>query len=318
MSGVVLLGLGGTISMHETDAGAVPVADAAELTTAVSGFSAAESLALVGGSEVDFDLLERLVRRARELVARGADGIVVTTGTDSIEEVAAWLSYRENWSVPVVVTGSMIPGARSDSDGRANLADALAVAASGADVDPVVVFAGKVLAGREVVKVSGVVRDAFDAPGRGAIGTVASGIVRWHRRPERIAAHGDPKDALQPVPLVIGALGDDGALLRAAGDGRSVIVVAANGSGNLSPRQAAAARDLIDGGTLVVITTRAVDARVAPTYGYPGGGAGLAAHGAQFADGVSPHRARLLTTLGVAQRRDQDGLRALIETEVRP
>lgn len=318
MSGVVLLGLGGTISMHETDSGAVPVAGAAELTAAVAGFGAAESLALVGGSEVDFDLLELLVHRARAVVGGGADGIVVTTGTDSIEEVAAWLSYRENWPVPVVVTGSMIPGARPDSDGRANLADARAVAASSADIDPVVVFAGKVLAGREVVKVSGVVRDAFDAPGRGAIGTVTSGRVRWHRTPERVAAHGDPTEALWPVPLVAGALGDDGTLLRRAGSGRPAVVVAANGSGNLPPAQAAAARELIDDGTLVVITTRAVDARVAPTYGYPGGGAGLASYGAQFADGVSPHRARLLTTLGVAQRRDQDGLRALIEAEVRP
>mgnify|MGYP007064613802 FL=1 len=69
MSGAYLIGLGGTISMHQTAQGAVPVTGAVELSETVAGFSGAESLALVGGSEVDFDLLERLVARARELVA---------------------------------------------------------------------------------------------------------------------------------------------------------------------------------------------------------------------------------------------------------
>ena len=65
--------------MRLTDKGAVPVTGAVELSETVAGFSGAESLALVGGSEVDFDLWERLIARARELVADGADGIVVTT-----------------------------------------------------------------------------------------------------------------------------------------------------------------------------------------------------------------------------------------------
>ena len=317
MSAVVLLGLGGTISMQQTPRGAVPILDAGELTDAVAGFAGAESLALVGGSEVDFDLLERVVARAREHVADGVDGIVVTTGTDSIEEVASWLSYRETWPIPVVVTGSMILGTRPDSDGRANLADALAVASSGADIDPVVVFAGKIFDGREAVKVSGVVRDAFDAPGRGPVGYIVGGRVQWHRTQGRLKGHGDPTGPVRPVPLVLAALGDDGAILRAAGGGRAV-VMAANGAGNLPPKQAVAAQDLIDHGTLVVITTRAADSRVAPVYAYPGGVAGLVEYGAQLAPGITPHRARLLVTLGLAQGLDNDALRALIDSETRP
>jgi len=317
VSGTYLLGLGGTISMRETETGAVPVTGAQGLVDVIGGFAGAEDLALLGGSEVDFEVLERLVVRARELVADGVAGIVVTTGTDSIEEVVSWLAYRENWPVPVVVTGSMIVGARSDSDGRANLSDALAVASSGADIDPVVVFAGKIFDGREVLKVSGVVRDAFDAPGRGAVGHVIGGRVGWHRRPTRTKAHGDPDGPIRPVPVVLAALGDDGSILRAAGAAHPAVVVAANGAGNLPPQQAGAARELIDNGTLVVITTRAIDARVAPIYGYPGGVAGLTAHGAQLADGISPHRARLVVTLGLAQGLDRDELRTRIEGEVR-
>lgn len=317
MSVIHLLGLGGTISMRETDRGAIPALDAAELS-GVEGFSGVSGLALVGGSEVDFEILERLVSRARELVADGADGIVVTTGTDSVEEVAAWLSYRQSWQVPVVVTGSMLPGSRPDSDGRANLADAFAVASSGADIDPVVVFAGKIFHSREVVKISGLNRDAFGAPGRGPVGHVAAGEVRWHRRTDRGTSHGEPRGVLSPVPIVLAALGDDGSVLRVAGEGSPAVVVAANGAGNLPPGQAAAAADLIDAGTLVVIATRAADGRVAPIYGYPGGVAGLVSRGAELADGISPHRARLLVTLGVAQERSPEELRQLIRSEARP
>jgi L-asparaginase len=130
-------------------------------------------------------------------------------------------------------------------------------------------------------------------------------------------SHGDPTGPIRPVPVLLAALGDDGSVFRAAGDNQRAVVVAANGAGNLPPKQAAAVQELIDGGRLVVLTTRAADGRVAPVYGYPGGVAGLVEHGAQLAAGISPHRARLLVTLGLAQGRDNDGLRALIDSEIR-
>lgn len=315
MSDVRLIGLGGTISMHETVDGAVPFIGADHLAARVDGFGGAEDLALVGGSEVDLDLMERVVGRITELVDDGADGVVVTIGTDSIEELSTWLTYRQTWPIPVVVTGSMITGARSDSDGIANLSDARTVAASGADIDPVVVFGGRVYSAREVLKVSGIARDAFDAPGRGALGIVGGGQITWFRSLRRGSAHGAPQQPVRPLPIVVAALGDDGALLSWAGAGQPAVVVAANGAGNLPPSQAAAAHRLIDDGTLVVITTRAPDARVAPRYGYPGGVATLAARGAQLAPGLSPHRARLLVALGIAQGLDAHGLRHLITAE---
>ncbi|BBX01192.1 hypothetical protein BST36_12535 [Mycolicibacterium moriokaense] len=309
-----LVGLGGTISMHDTDRGAVPSADASEIAARTGGFATAESLEVLGGSEVDFPHLERLVAAVTRLIDTGAHGVVVTTGTDSIEEVSAWLSYREQWPIPVVVTGSMVAGARSDSDGAANLADAQAVA-DGITVDPVVVFAGRIFSGREVIKTSGVERDAFGAPGRGALGIVNSGEVRWHRVPERRKAHGAPIHPIRPVPIVATGLGDDGALLAAAGERHPAVVVAANGAGNLPPRSAEIAIELVANGVLVVVTTRAPDARVGARYAYPGGGATLVEGGVLLASGLSPHRARLLVTLGLAQGRDLNGLRALVNSE---
>lgn len=315
MTGVQLLALGGTISMRPGPSGAVPVACAAGIAERVEGFKGAEDIVLVGGSEVDFEIMERLVGRCVELDAESAAGVVVTTGTDSIEEVSSWLAYRERWSMPVVVTGSMVAGDRFDSDGTANLSDALAVASSGCDVDPLVVFGGRVWAAREVMKMSGVERDAFAAPGRGALGVVSGGTVSWYRHLNRRATHGAPARRVVPVPIVLACMADDGSILDGAGARHPAIVVAANGAGNLPPGQAAAARRLIDAGKLVVITTRAPDARVAPLYGYPGGSAQLAAAGAVLVSGVSPHRARLLLTLGIAQGRDIGQLRELLADE---
>jgi L-asparaginase len=315
MSDVRLIGLGGTISMRETATGAVPFTGAGVLAERVEGFGGAEDLALVGGSEVDFDLMERLVARIIELVAEGVTGVVVTTGTDSIEEVSAWLCYRQRWPIPIAVTGSMVIGERPDSDGPANLADALTVAASEADVDPVVVFAGRVFAAREVLKMSGVARDAFDAPGRSPLALVGGGDVEWFREPPRGNAYGAPTVPIRPAPIVVAALGDDGAGLTLVGTGQRAVVLAANGAGNLPPAQAAAAQHLMSDGVLVVITTRAADARAVPRYGYPGGVATLTASGAQLAPGLSPHRARLLVSLGIAQGLDDAGLRGLIEAE---
>ncbi|WP_245848620.1 asparaginase domain-containing protein [Mycobacterium palustre] len=314
---VHLVGLGGTISMKETAQGAIPAASAAQLATWAGGFDGAQDVAVLGGSEIDFAILEQLVAALDRLVDQGVDGVVVTTGTDSIEEVSAWLSYRAQWPIRVVVTGSMVTGARPDSDGPANLADARAVAADPALFDPVVVFGGRIYSGREAVKISGLARDAFDAPGRGPLGIVGNGEVRWHRLPPRGNAYGPPGGPVRPAPIVVAALGDDGALLTAAGAAHPAVVVAANGAGNLPPAQAAAAAALIERGVLVVITTRAADTLVAGRYGYPGGGAALAARGAVLAPGLSPHRARLLVTLGIAQGRDVEGLRALVVAEAR-
>lgn len=315
MSDVHLVGLGGTISMRDFGAGAVPFSSAVSIAERIEGFGGAEDLAKIGGSEVDIDLIERLACRCAELVADGVGGIVVTTGTDSIEEVTTWLAYRQRWPVPIAVTGAMVVGERPDSDGAANLTDALTVVTSGENIDPVVVFAGKVFAAREVLKVSGIARDAFAAPGRGPLAAVAGGVIRWHRCLPRGPVHGRPTAPVVPVPIVVSSLGDDGDLLSYAGSRHPAVIVAANGAGNMPPGQAAAAQRLLTDGVLVVVTTRAADAQVAPIYGYPGGVATLQAAGAVLAPGLSPHRARLLVSLGLAQGLEPGEVRSLIELE---
>lgn len=316
MGDPILLALGGTISMVEDDRGvATPALGAHDLAALVPGIAHSEDVAKVGGSEVGWALLTELTERLVG-VAPSVPGVIVTTGTDSIEELGAWLTWTGPWPCPVVITGSMVPGATPGSDAAANLADAVAVARSPVARAPVLAFAGEVFAAIEVLKVSGTARRAFAAPGRGPVAIVAAGGVRQLRRPAPVPALGPPPRAVRSVPLLIASCGDDGTAARLLGRDRSAVVVAANGAGNLPPAMADAVGDLIAAGVVVVLTSRTCDATVAPTYGYPGGSAGLAGRGAVLAPGLSPHRARVLVALALAHGHSGESLRTLIRHHV--
>lgn len=301
-----LLTLGGTISMTERDVGAVPALGAADLALFCDSIASWEDVSLVGGSEVTLGILSELTNRIRSAFANGTSGVVVTSGTDAIEETASWLAYCGPWDRPIVVTGSMLPGDRADSDARANLCDSVATARSAGNVwlgnEPLVVFAGRIYIGREVVKTSGVERTAFDAPGRGPVGAVLAGVAKWYRAVTApLVTVGPPLGPVPHVPIVTATLDDDGWLLSAAADRYPALVVAGNGAGNLPPAQAEAAAHASGKGKLVVVVSRAPDALTAPLYAYPGGSATLKEAGVVLASDLTPHRARLLVALALSR-----------------
>lgn len=305
MAEVALLALGGTVSMAQDANEAVPALGAGQIAAWDRRITEAVDVARVGGSEVAGSHLVDLAEHLRAQFRAGAVGAVVTCGTDAIEEVAAWLAWTGPWPAPVAVTGSMLPGSRPDSDGRANVSDAVTTVLAAPVTEPLVVFAGEVLLGREAVKMSGSVRTAFAAPGRGGIGAVTPlGAVFW-RLPAATSGLGVPPRAPIPVPVVLAALGDDGQLLALAGEHPAgVVVVAANGAGNLPPQMAACATALLDKGVAVVIASRSPDALTSPVYGYPGGSSQLASYGAVFVPGLTPHRARIIAGIALAHRHD--------------
>lgn len=300
-AGIRLLCLGGTISMRDGEHGAVPALRARELATYCPLITSERDISFLGGSEISFDVLADLAEAVAQAARDGVHGVVVTLGTDAIEEAAAWLTYCGPWQLPVVLTGSMLPGQRADSDARANLSDAAAVAGCAPIHQPLVVFAGRIYLGIEVVKVSGVERSAFDAPGRGPLGAVLAGAPLWYRREVDVSVTiGPPMGTVMSIPIVTAALNDDGELLQFAAERYPAVVVAANGAGNLPPAQSFAVLQARRAGVLVVVVSRAPDALAAPLYGYPGGSATLQEAGVILASGFTPHRARLLVSLALS------------------
>ncbi|MCE5292850.1 MAG: asparaginase, partial [Nocardiaceae bacterium] len=255
---IELVTLGGTISMAVTEGGlATPQLDAAGIAD-LAGVHDVEfrtsPIAQLGGSELTFDHLRAVSRRLAELADVG--GVIVVTGTDSIEEVAAWLTYTGPWPYPVAVTGSMLPGAEPGSDAAANLRGAIDAVRLGCWTEPVVVFAGKVLLGRRVQKVSGTLVDAFDTPGFPLLARRESHGWRVMERPAAATTLGPPGGHAVKVALVTAYMGADGHAIDCAAQASDAVVVAANGAGNLPVGMADAVIRLVRDGRLIVVGTR--------------------------------------------------------------
>lgn len=306
MARVHLLATGGTIASRRTDDGLSATTPAAELLAAagplpglevtVSDLTTVPSFALTGAD------VRGLLGEVREHLADGADGVVVTHGTDTMEESAFLADLVHDDPRPVVFTGAQRPFDAPAPDGPANLADALRVAADPAarDLGALLAFDGLVFAARGVRKVETLRGAAFGAPGRGPVLRVASGAVVPLGRPPRPPAL--PLDLAADLPrvdVVACAQGSDDALLRAAvAAGAAGVVLEAFGAGNVPPPVAAAAAELVASGVPVLVCSRVPSGPVVPLYA--GGGASLARDGALFGGDLSPWQGRLLLAAALA------------------
>ncbi|WP_249012006.1 asparaginase domain-containing protein [Conexibacter sp. DBS9H8] len=302
MAELVHLALGGTISMRVIDGLAVPDLSAAELARRAGITTTPVDLATVGGPQLTFATLVDLSAAIVAAEARGAGGVIVTLGTDAIEEVGAFLADTGPWRLNVVITGAMEPGAEPDSDAASNLRDAAAVALGPRLPEPVVVFAGRVLLARAAVKVSGVARDAFRSPTVPAW-TVSevreTGVLTGHAR--TALSLGRPGPAAVEVPVLLSLLAAAPDTPAATGPFAPALVCVASGAGNLTPPVAAIAQAALHAGSVVAIATRAADRRLSPGYGYPGGSGLLAGAGGVLAAGMSAPRLRIFLMVGLSQ-----------------
>ena len=297
MRPVTVVGAGGTIAMRGRHA--TPDLTAEGLVAAVPGLAATD-LEVVGvrnlpGAALGLD--DALaVARAAVAAADGGRGVVVTSGTDTIEELAVLVDLMHDAEPPVVVTGAIRPASAAGADGPVNLLQAVAVAGAdaAAGLGAVVLFAGQVHAARFVRKADSTGPTAFASPQTGPIGYVEEDrvaiLVRPPRRSSPLAvAHLDAR-----VPVVGTGLGDDGALVDLAVEaGCDGLVVVALGAGHLPPPvleavERAAAR------VPVVATARPErGALLTATYGFRGSERDLRAAGVVPAGRLSPAAARI-------------------------
>jgi L-asparaginase len=303
-----LLFTGGTISMHRDAAagGNVPTYGGEALVEFSPGLDAIspyriENWAMVPACHLGPDRLWALRDRVRQVAESGeVRGIVITHGTDTIEETAYLLDRTLDPGIPVAITGAMRTSSDEDWDGPGNLLAAASVAASAASTGRgvMVVFDRKVFAGRTVVKFHATDRDAFAAPYAGPIGRVEDGCTVYEagRRGSGTAGQSHrvcPSELSARVALVPMVIGDTGAMLdlvRATHDG---LVIVAFGSGNVPPGAVPAIGRWIDDRKPVVIATRCPTGEVTPIYAFEGGGSRLVAMGAIPAGPRSPAHARM-------------------------
>ena len=220
-----------------------------------------------------WELRDHVARIMRE---EPTAGVVITHGTDTIEETAYILSRTLDPEAPVAITGAMLTAGDPGWDGPRNLTDAARVAASpeSRGRGTMVVFGGRIFAGEQAAKVHATGLEAFAAPHAGPIGSVVGGRVEYVKGagPARpLPIH--PAALTARVALIPVVIGDQGELLELARPSHDGVVIAAYGSGNLPPGALPAIRRWIADGKPVVLASRCLYGQVTPVYAFPGGGA---------------------------------------------
>lgn len=301
---VVVFGLGGTIAMTSSGAGGVvPALSADQLVAAVPGLAESgitvevEDFRRVPGASLTFDDLAALAVAIEEKLAAGADGVVITQGTDTIEETAYLLDLTHTCPEPVVVTGAMRNPTLAGADGPANLLAAVQTAASpnARDLGAVVVFADEIHAAVRVRKTHSTSGHTFVSANGGPLGYLVEGRPRILNRPSSrttVPVAADPRPV--EVGLVTIVLGDTGALLEAATDRFDGLVVAAFGVGHVPQRIVGILTELAERMPVVLASRTGAGSVLAQTYAFPGSESDLLARCLISAGFLDPLKARIL------------------------
>jgi L-asparaginase len=260
-----------------------------------------DDFAQVPSFDVHGDLVLALARHVREHVTRDdVAGVVVTHGTDTMEESVYLIDRVLGGETPVVLTGAQRGADDADSDGPRNLRDAIRVAASAQarGRGALIAFAGEIHAAREVRKVHTSAMRAFGSPGYGPIGSVDAERVVFERLPERRPALPIP-ERLAAVDLIRLHAGSDARFIRASVEsGARAIVVEGTGRGNANEQVVEGVREAVAAGVTLVVCSRCQEGRVEPVYGR-GGGRDLAEAGALFAGDLAGPKVRVLLQLAI-------------------
>ena len=323
---VRLIATGGTISNQPT--GRLAASQLTALVPALEQVARTEAEQFSNLPSSDLSLAEwlDLAKRVNRLLDDRPDlsGIVVTSGTDTLEETAYFLHLTVRHSRPVVVVGSMRSPPTPGYDGAANLLQAFRVAAdpSSRGRGVLVVLNTEINSAREVTKTNAQRLDTFGTRGYGVLGVVDPDRIVYYRRSDRRHTARSEFDismlaSLPRVDIVLAYQDAAGDLIRAAADaGAAGLVLAAAGAGSMSPSQRDATRRVLERGLNVVVTSRTGAGRVSP----PATQGGVAPEPRRMplrrrimGEDLSPVKARILLMLALTKTRDDSEIQRMFE-----
>lgn len=314
---------GGTIGSRVDPAtgGAVPAVSAHELIAMTPQLSAfvnarATEFGRLQSWNIGPDVMLQLAQMVRELLATDTtDGVVVTHGTDTMEETAFALDLLVASDKPVVITGAMRNASDPGFDGPRNLVAAARVAASDAvrGRGTLLVMNDEIHAARFVTKTHTTAFNTFASPETGAIGTIDDRGV-WFRGSAARTATIDTSRASSRVYVVKMSAGTDDLILRALLEARvDGVVLEASGAGNVPDAWHDPIVEMIERGVAVVLVSRCIAGRIVPAYGGRGGGRTIQALGVIDGGSLSGPKARVALSLALGSGMDTAALRALFE-----
>ncbi len=318
---VAVLATGGTIASRQDAAkgGYVPAVSVDELISAVPAIRKiarihVEQISNIPSQDMNQDVWIRLALRVNTLLSRPEiTGIVITHGTNTLEETAYFLDLTTNGTKPVILVGAQRPASDPDSDGPRNLLDAIrvALAPDAAGKGVLVVMNGQINAARDVTKANTSQVETFRSLEFGPLGLVDAERVRFYRSPMRGTSFQVKSGTQLPqVDIVMSYAGADGRLIRSLVDhsGPKGLVIAGLGLGTVPGPMFDAIREARSRGIAVAISTRVPTGRVFPLSAAKGSALALRQIGCVLADNLSPQKTRVLLMLALTNSSDSRAL----------
>jgi L-asparaginase len=324
---VVILATGGTI------AGAAATGTQSGYTSGAVGIDAmikgvpgitdlanlkGEQVSNVGSQDMTFDIMLKLAKHINELGQSSAvDGVVITHGTDTMEETAYFLNLTIKTDKPVVLVGSMRPSTAVSADGPLNLYNAVGVAA-----DPqargrgvLVVMNDWIHGAHSLTKTSTTAVQTFMSPIRGIVGIANYGKNDWYTSPEwkhttETEFDISQVDKLPRVDIIYGAVDMSPDLITAAAKGGAKgIVIAGVGNGNINKVSVDAAAAAVKEGVVVVRSSRVATGNVGRNVELKDDDLGFVA-----SDELNPQKSRILLTLALLTTKDAKAIQTMFST----
>lgn len=263
------------------------------------------------------DWLELATRIHKAFSEDHVDGLVITHGTNTLEETAYFLNLVVKWEKPVVLVGAMRPVSAISADGHLNLLNAIRVASdpTSRGLGCLVVLNDTIFSARDVTKTSTYRVESFQARDLGPLGfSDADGKVVYYHKPSRkhtLATEFDVSNlqSLPRVDVVISYVGADGAMIEAAVNaGAKGLVSAGTGAGRPTPSEDAAFdKAFAERGILMCLSSRVAGGRVVRS-------PGLSKRGFIAADNLQPWKAKILLSLALSRTKNADDIQRMFDT----
>lgn len=323
MKKVAIVFNGGTISMKVDPRikAAVPSLTGEEIMSMVTGIEKyadieSHNFSMLPSPHMTPEIMLDLSKFIQKLLDReDISGVVVTHGTDSLEETAYLVDLTISSIKPVVFTGSMRSGSELGYDGPSNLAESICTAISDESKNRgvLVCLNGQLNCASEVTKSNSMSLNAFKTPNFGPIGIVDNNRVIFYRNNIKKQTM-SIKELDSKVALIKCASGmDSGVINYYISEGNRGIVVEAMGRGNIPPLMVEGIENAINKGIAVVIVSRCFEGRVFDSYGYHGGGKELRNLGVIFGDNLPGQKARIKLLVSLSYTKDLDEVKDIFE-----
>jgi L-asparaginase len=323
MNNVLIVFTGGTFSMmiDEETGGAVPRYSGSELLDKIPHVKQLANITCYDfgkypGPHITPDLMMVLSKKIRELISAGNySGVIVTHGTDTLEETAYFLDLTIKTEIPVVLIGSMKNSSEPDWDGPRNLTDALHICLNKhcRNLGVLVCLNGEINAASEVTKTYTEEIDSFHSLDFGALGFVQNGRVILNRLPRKLETIETDKIISNVDMLTVYAGMNEKFFKYSADSGAEGIVIEALGVGNVPPAAFEGIKYAVEKKIPVVLVSRCPAGETLDIYSYPGAGKWLHKLGVIFADYLNGQKARIKLMISLGITRDVTQLRKLFE-----